>query len=91
MAISMPRDSCTSSSSRCSYFFSNTLSTAYFGIILSAVIFFGWKIFKRSKQRKLEDMDLLGGLKEIDEDEAWWKEHYIPPTTLWGKFVEWLL
>ncbi|KAF5368083.1 hypothetical protein D9758_004432 [Tetrapyrgos nigripes] len=65
--------------------------TAYFGIMLSLIIYFGWKIVKRSSFVKPLEMDLLGGLEEIDADERWWKENYNPPTTLWGKFVEWLL
>jgi len=66
-------------------------STAYFGVILSVLIYGGWKIIKRPSARKPLEMDLLGGLEEIDADEQWWKENYQPPTTLWGKFVEWLL
>ncbi|ESK90552.1 proline-specific permease [Moniliophthora roreri MCA 2997] len=65
--------------------------TAYFGIALSLAIYFGWKIGKRTSIRKPSEMDLLGGLEEIDEDEKWWNEKYKPPTTLWGRFVEWLL
>ncbi|KAK7452685.1 hypothetical protein VKT23_012086 [Stygiomarasmius scandens] len=65
--------------------------TAYFGVILSVFIYGGWKIIKRPSARKPLEMDLLGGLEEIDADEQWWKENYQPPTTLWGKFVEWLL
>ena len=66
-------------------------STAYFGIALSLAIYFGWKIFKRTSARKPIEMDLTGGLEAIDEDEQWWKDNYTPPTTLWGKFVDWLL
>ncbi|KIY72604.1 hypothetical protein CYLTODRAFT_440506 [Cylindrobasidium torrendii FP15055 ss-10] len=65
--------------------------TAYFGVILSLAIYFGWKIIKGSKLRKASEMDLMSGLEAIDEDEQWWKDNFIPPTTLWGKFVEWLL
>ncbi|EIM91355.1 uncharacterized protein STEHIDRAFT_153002 [Stereum hirsutum FP-91666 SS1] len=67
--------------------------TAYFGVILTAVIYFGWKLFKRGDQgfRKPAEMDLLGGSEEADEDEKWWQENYVPPTTRWGKFVDWLL
>ena len=31
------------------------------------------------------------GLEEIDADEEYWKQNYQPPTTRWGKFVDWLL
>lgn len=70
-----------------------TYSTAYFGIILSAVIYLGWKLFKRGDQgfRKPAEMDLLGGSEEAEEDEKWWQENYVPPTTRWGKFMDWLL
>ncbi|KAL0573587.1 hypothetical protein V5O48_008364 [Marasmius crinis-equi] len=65
--------------------------TAYFGVAFSLVIYCGWKFFKRSSARKPMEMDLLGGLEEVDEDEKWWEANYKPPTTIWGKFVEWLL
>ncbi|KAF8869246.1 amino acid permease/ SLC12A domain-containing protein [Mucidula mucida] len=67
------------------------LLTAYFGVVLTFAIYFGWKIFKRSSLRKASEMDLTGGLEAIDEDEQWWKENFTPPTTLWRRFVEWLL
>ena len=67
------------------------LSTAYFGIALSLCIYFGWKLFKRPALRKATDMDLTSGLEEIDADEEYWKQNYQPPTTRWGKFVDWLL
>ena len=66
-------------------------STAYFGVAFSLAIYGFWKIFKRSSVRKPLEMDLTSGLEEIDADEQWWKENYVPPTTLWGKFVDWLL
>ncbi|KAL1700073.1 amino acid permease/ SLC12A domain-containing protein [Schizophyllum commune] len=65
--------------------------TAYFGIALSLCIYFGWKLFKRPALRKATDMDLTSGLEEIDADEEYWKQNYQPPTTRWGKFVDWLL
>ncbi|VDB87419.1 unnamed protein product [Peniophora sp. CBMAI 1063] len=65
--------------------------TAYFGVAFSLAIYGFWKIFKRSAVRKPLEMDLTSGLEEIDADEQWWKENYVPPTTLWGKFVDWLL
>ncbi|KAF9025722.1 hypothetical protein BDZ89DRAFT_1102231 [Hymenopellis radicata] len=65
--------------------------TAYFGVAFTLVIYFGWKIFKKSSLRKASEMDLTGGLEAIDEDEQWWKDNFKPPTTLWGRFVEWLL
>ena len=68
-----------------------SLSTAYFGIALSLCIYFGWKLFKRPALRKATDMDLTSGLEEIDADEEYWKQNYQPPTTRWGKFVDWLL
>ena len=69
----------------------SSLSTAYFGIALSLCIYFGWKLFKRPALRKATDMDLTSGLEEIDADEEYWKQNYQPPTTRWGKFVDWLL
>ncbi|KAF9017102.1 hypothetical protein BDZ89DRAFT_1140979 [Hymenopellis radicata] len=65
--------------------------TAYFGVAFTFVIYFGWKIFKKSSLRKASEMDLTGGLEAIDEDEQWWTDNFKPPTTLWGRFVEWLL
>ncbi|TRM67228.1 amino acid permease/ SLC12A domain-containing protein [Schizophyllum amplum] len=65
--------------------------TAYFGFILSFGIYGGWKLFKRPSMRRPETMDLTSGLEEVDADEAWWKAHYVPPSTRWGKFVDWLL
>ncbi|KIY52295.1 hypothetical protein FISHEDRAFT_35595 [Fistulina hepatica ATCC 64428] len=65
--------------------------TAYFGIAFSLVIYVGWKLYKRTKPVKPGEMDLTGGVAEIDEDEKWWNERYEPPTTCWTRFVEWLL
>ena len=59
------------------------------GSIIAVVI--GWKLFKRPALRKATDMDLTSGLEEIDADEEYWKQNYQPPTTRWGKFVDWLL
>lgn len=38
------------------------------------VVYAGWKITKRTKWVTYEEMDLFTGKKEIDEDEAYWKE-----------------
>ncbi|KAL0063219.1 hypothetical protein AAF712_009917 [Marasmius tenuissimus] len=65
--------------------------TAYFGVMFSLVIYIGYKLFKRTSARKPGEMDLLGGLEEVDEDEKWWQANYRPPTTVWGRFAEWLL
>ncbi|EIM89167.1 uncharacterized protein STEHIDRAFT_94289 [Stereum hirsutum FP-91666 SS1] len=67
--------------------------TAYFGIVFSAVIYCGWKFFKPGDQsyRKPEEMDIFGGTEEIEEDEKWWQENYVPPTSWWGRFMDWLL
>ncbi|KAF9262569.1 hypothetical protein L218DRAFT_928953 [Marasmius fiardii PR-910] len=64
--------------------------TAYFGVAFSAIIYLGWKLIKRTSTIKASEMDLFGGLEEIDEDEKWWQANYTPPTTTWGRFMEWL-
>jgi amino acid transporter len=44
-----------------------TFLFSYFMIGLFPILFFGWKLIKKSKWRKPEEVDLKGELAEIDE------------------------
>lgn len=37
-----------------------------------------------------KDADIHAGIDEADADEAYWKEHYVAPSTLPQKFMDWL-
>lgn len=74
--------------------FTSLRSTAYFGIILTVIIYCGWKFLKRDGKgafKKPTEMDLFSGAEEAEEDEKWWQENYVPPSTKWGRFIDWLL
>jgi amino acid transporter len=51
-----------------------TFLFSYFMIGLFPVLFFGWKLVKRSKVRKAEEVDLRGEVGEIEE----YTRSYVP-------------
>jgi hypothetical protein len=34
--------------------------------------------------------DIFAGVAEADADEAYWKERYVAPQTMFQKFIDWL-
>jgi len=59
---------------------------AYISLILFVVLFVGHKIISRSKWVRAAEADVLSGTLDCDEQE--WES--VAPTTLWGKFWEWV-
>lgn len=47
------------------------------------VLYFGYKIFYRTKIPKLKDVDLVTNIPSMEETER----PEIPPTTFWGKIA----
>lgn len=56
---------------------------SYVMILVDLLIFLFWKFYKRTKVLPLEEVDLITGVKEIDD----YTINFIgkPPTTWWGK------
>ncbi|KAK5945062.1 hypothetical protein PMZ80_002265 [Knufia obscura] len=48
--------------------------TSYFGLPFGIVMFFFWKVFKRTKFVKAAHADLVSGKREIDEECKHWEE-----------------
>jgi len=61
-----------------------TFVTSYINIPLFFMLYFGWKIFKKSKIWKTREMDFWTGIPSIEETEG----DYEPPKTRWGKIVD---
>ncbi|KAF8317135.1 general amino acid permease 1 [Clavulina sp. PMI_390] len=61
--------------------------TAYLNVPLFFMLWGGWKVVKRTKWWKPEEMDFVSGIPTIEETE----EELIPPTTLGGKILDKLL
>ncbi|RDW90970.1 hypothetical protein BP5796_02135 [Coleophoma crateriformis] len=58
----------------------------YIGIPIYIVPFVLWKVFKKTKFVRSSEMDLFSGRFNPDS-----VPEEKPPTTLWGKFLDWLL
>ncbi|KAL7419906.1 hypothetical protein Q5752_005822 [Cryptotrichosporon argae] len=58
---------------------------SYIGIPIYIVPFVLWKLFKRSRFVRAADMDLYAGRWDASTAPA-----YVAPTTVWGKFLDWL-
>ncbi|CAG81869.1 amino acid permease-domain-containing protein [Yarrowia lipolytica] len=65
-----------------------TFLFSYIMIPIDVVIFIAWKLIKRTKFKKLTEIDFLTGKKEIDE----YTEDYteVPPTNIFQKIGRWL-
>jgi len=62
--------------------------TSYVGIPIYFVLFFGWKILKRTKPRKAAEADLYTGKSALDAADAQWPEQH--PKNIFEKFWFWL-
>ncbi|THH16695.1 hypothetical protein EW146_g3987 [Bondarzewia mesenterica] len=58
--------------------------TSYINVPLFFLLYFGWKIFKRTKFWRAKDMDFVTGIPSLEETEI----PEVPPTTLGGKIFE---
>jgi amino acid permease len=56
-------------------------------IPLFIALYFGWKIFKRTKVWKASEMDFWTGIPSIEETEG----DYVPPRTTLGKIADTIL
>lgn len=45
----------------------STFVFSYFMVFLTPVLFLGWKLVKRTKWHRPEEVDLVGEVKEIEE------------------------
>lgn len=52
------------------------------------VIYAGWKIAKRTRFIKPEDMDFVTGIAEVEAHEA--TLDYKPPASRYERFMDWL-
>jgi hypothetical protein len=55
-----------------------------FVFIVSSIIMKGPKFVDPAKA------DIYAGVAEADADEAYWKERYVAPQTMYQKFMDWL-
>ncbi|KAF7971189.1 hypothetical protein HWV62_21866 [Athelia sp. TMB] len=65
-------------------FNASSFLTCYINIPFFALLFFGYKIFKRTKVWKTDEMDFVSGIPSVEQTET-------PPevpTTLWGKIAD---
>jgi amino acid permease len=58
-------------------------------IFVDIVIYVVWKLWKRPKMPNLADIDLVSGLKEIEDYEANYVEH--PPKNTFEKVMRMIL
>ncbi|KAH3685073.1 hypothetical protein WICPIJ_003950 [Wickerhamomyces pijperi] len=66
---------------------------AYITLPFFAVFYFGHKIWTRNWMwaYQIDQIDVITGLDEAEEDEMRAKEMFPVPTTKWGKFMDWAL
>ncbi|GAA5918751.1 hypothetical protein JCM6882_007723 [Rhodosporidiobolus microsporus] len=63
-----------------------TFITHYLGIPIYAVLYFGFKFYKKTKVIPLAEVDLLTGRKEYDDDAAQWEEkEAMEKRSIWKK------
>ncbi|KLT41895.1 amino acid permease [Cutaneotrichosporon oleaginosum] len=62
---------------------------SYITVLIFAVAYFGWKIVKRTKIVKLEEIDYITGRRQLDEMEKYDNERY-KPVGRWGRIASWL-
>ncbi|KAG9014332.1 hypothetical protein FRB94_012738 [Tulasnella sp. JGI-2019a] len=58
--------------------------TAYINIPIFFGLYFGYKIWKKTKSWKADEMDFVRGIPTIEETEA----PFVPPVTFWEKVFE---
>lgn len=58
--------------------------TSYLCIPIFGALYFGYKIWRRTRFWKSSEMDFWTGIPSYEETEG----SYIPPTTRWGKIVD---
>jgi amino acid transporter len=58
--------------------------TAYINIVLFVSLYVFWKIYKRTRIWKPEEMDLVTGIPSVEETEI----PEVPPETIWEKIAE---
>lgn len=60
--------------------------TSYFGLAFSAFVYILWKVVKRTKPVRPEDMDFVSGKEEVDAECSIWEVDDVDrPTTLLGR------
>lgn len=64
--------------------FVSSFLTSYLCIPIFGGLFFGYKIFYRTRFWRASEMDFWTGIPSIEETEG----DYVPPTTRWGKIVD---
>ncbi|KZT43138.1 general amino acid permease 1 [Sistotremastrum suecicum HHB10207 ss-3] len=60
--------------------------TAYINIPIFFGLYFGWKLYRKTKWWKAKEMDFFTGVPTLEETET----PFVPPTTIWGKIFEFL-
>ncbi|KAG5634833.1 hypothetical protein H0H81_000562 [Sphagnurus paluster] len=60
--------------------------TSYINIPIFAVLYIGYKVYKRTKIWQPEEMDFVTGIPTLEETDA----PKIPPKNGWEKFANWL-
>ncbi|KAL4870653.1 hypothetical protein BDV12DRAFT_195133 [Aspergillus spectabilis] len=65
-----------------------TFLFSYTMIGVFPVLYFGWKILHRTSIRKIEEIDLISGVEEIEE----YTRNYVPtpPSNILSRFGDWL-
>ncbi|GAA5948850.1 hypothetical protein JCM21900_003448 [Sporobolomyces salmonicolor] len=64
---------------------------SYITLVIFAILYVGWKLFKRTKFVRLADMDFETGRRELDaiaDEEA---AKFVPATTWYGRAWDWLM
>ncbi|KAH3686095.1 hypothetical protein WICPIJ_002932 [Wickerhamomyces pijperi] len=66
---------------------------AYITLPFFFVFYFGHKIYTRNWNwcYAIEEIDVLSGLDDAEREEVAWNEKWVPPTSLWGRFMDWFL
>ncbi|GAA5923553.1 hypothetical protein JCM1841_002980 [Sporobolomyces salmonicolor] len=68
-----------------------TFIISYITLVIFAILYVGWKLFKRTKFVRLADMDFETGRRELDaiaDEEA---AKFVPATTWYGRAWDWLM
>lgn len=59
----------------------------YLSVIIFPIVYFGWKITKRTRWIRLNEMDFMTGRRELDEIDAFEQERAATKTGPWNKFL----
>jgi amino acid transporter len=64
-----------------------TISARSISLPIFVAFYLFWKLFKKTKWVRLDEMDFMTGRRELDEMDREEQDKYSKPTSIWGKIA----